>query len=367
MTGIYVHIPFCARKCPYCDFYSIRFNKETVGKYVSALVRNIGAYADKGIAADTLYFGGGTPSLLTPQQIGEVTDAARRSFGLENAEITLEANPCTVDEQKLEGYRRFGVNRLSFGVQSANDEELRLLGRLHDHERAAKAVKQAQNAGFKNISCDIMLGTPGQTRQSLDNSVSALISLGIQHISAYMLKIEKGTAYDCDEIRNSIADDELMSELYLDTVKKLGDAGFAQYEISNFSKPGFESRHNLKYWTGESYLGFGASAHSFFAGRRFFCPDDVTSFIDSELQISIDEQSDPDPVEEFVMLGLRLTKGISLSRLRQLGGKDYKELVVKARLFAQHGLCCFDGENLSLTPDGFLVSNSIITEFIQSL
>ena len=330
MTGLYLHIPFCARKCPYCDFYSVRFDRQLVQSYTEALVRNIMHLADAKTDIDTIYFGGGTPSLLCSSQVESILNAA---------------------------------NRLSFGVQSANDDELSRLGRLHNFERAEKAVSDAVSAGFENISCDIMLGTAGQTLQSLANSADALCALQIKHISAYMLKIEKGTPYDCDEMRKASADDELMSEMYLQTVGRLADAGFEQYEISNFAKPGFESRHNLKYWTGESYIGLGASAHSFFGGKRYACPNDVNAFVSADVQQNTVTDESPDALEEYLMLGLRLTKGVSLERLQKLGA-DIGALSQKVALFSQHGLMQSAGGRFSLTPKGFLLSNSIISELL---
>lgn len=367
MTGLYIHIPFCARKCPYCDFCSTAFNKTLVQNYVDAVVRNIAHYSTDRIGLDTIYFGGGTPSLLTPQQVGQILHCAENSFVLHSPEITLEANPCTVSLSKLSEYRSLGVNRLSFGIQSASDSELVSLGRLHTFGRAEKAVNDAFDAGFDNISCDLMIGIPDQTIQSLEYSIDALTNLPVQHISAYMLKIEQGTPFDSDKIRNTVADDDLSSEMYLTTVQKLAAAGFEQYEISNFAKPGFESRHNMKYWIGESYIGIGASAHSLFDGKRYFCPGDIGRFASSPLQQTVSEDDDPDKLEEYVMLGLRLTKGISLSKLAELGASDLSGLIAKAAAYERNDLCVLKDGVLRLTPKGFLVSNVLISEFIQIL
>lgn len=365
MTGLYIHIPFCARKCPYCDFYSLPFGKTLAESYVGAIECNIRAFAAKGVSIDTVYFGGGTPSLLSSQQVQSILAATFESFEVKNAEITLEANPCTVSYDKLCRYREAGVNRLSFGVQSAIDSELKRLGRLHDFKTAQRAVFDAAKAGFDNISCDVMLAAADQTFESLQESVAALTSLPVQHISAYMLKIEQGTPYDCDEIRNAAADDELAGSMYLQTVAQLENAGFAQYEISNFAKQGFESRHNLKYWTGESYIGIGASAHSFFDGKRYYCPNDVNAFVSSQKQVKLTEDENPDSLQEYLMLTLRLNNGISLERVKQLGGNSEK-LAQKAGLYAGAGLCRLAGDSLSLTPQGFLVSNSLISELIEA-
>ena len=364
MTGIYIHVPFCAKKCPYCDFYSVGYRKDTVQGYVQAVVRNIDSFGGRGIKADSIYLGGGTPSLLSPSQVGDILNAAHRAFELSQCEITLEVNPSTVDKQKLEGYRKAGVNRLSIGVQSADKKELELLGRLHDFSRAERAVVDAVSAGFDNISCDIMAGTPGQSLESLERTLDRLTALPIQHISAYLLRIEQGTAFDCDKIRNSVAGEELMSRMYLYMAQKLEKAGFEQYEISNFAKKGFESRHNMKYWTGEQYIGIGPSAYSFFAGSRYHCPRDTEDFIRRDTQSVVVDEESPDRLEEYIMLGLRLARGISLGKLQELGAQ-VGAIAQRAQLYDKAGLCRFDGESICLTPKGWLVSNSIIAELEQ--
>ncbi|MBQ8966218.1 radical SAM family heme chaperone HemW [Ruminococcus sp.] len=368
MHGLYVHIPFCLRKCPYCSFYSVRFEEDTAEKYVQALCRNIEAYEGRGLKADTLYFGGGTPSVLTAEQVGRVVDECRQVFVLDDAEITLEANPCTVDEQKLRQLRTAGVNRISFGIQSADDKRLGFLGRLHDFRTAENAVRAAAAAGFENISGDLMLGTAGENCDSLRASVEALCALPLTHISAYMLKIEEGTPFDTDKVRSMTADDELMSDLYLAAVEQLEKNGFVQYEISNFAKEGYESRHNNKYWLGEEYLGFGAAAHSYFEGVRYCCPPDVQRFIESPLQPKEVTEEAPDRAEEYVLLGLRLSKGISIDRIAELYSPAKSHDLKNAALeLAAHGLVRVRENVLSLTAEGFLVSNTIIAKFIDIL
>ncbi len=364
MTGLYIHIPFCARKCPYCDFYSVGYSKGLAQSYVDAVLRNLRRFEGKGIDIDTVYFGGGTPSLLYARQVRQILDVVNECFNVHSPEVTMEANPCTVDLYKLCQMREAGVNRLSFGVQSADNGELERLGRLHDFARARRAVYDARTAEYDNISCDIMLGTAGQTAESLRKSVDTLVNMPITHISAYMLKIEKGTAFDCDEVRNAVADDEAVSEMYLQTVEQLEKAGFAQYEISNFAKRGFESRHNLKYWTGESYIGIGASAHSFFGGKRYYCPRDVDAFVQGDVQAEIVDEENPDGLEEYIMLGLRLSRGIETDRLERLGA-DCGKILQKAQMLEKGGLCEVGGGRIRLTPRGFLLSNSIIAEFIS--
>ncbi|SFC94451.1 radical SAM family heme chaperone HemW [Ruminococcus albus] len=368
MTGIYVHVPFCLRKCPYCSFYSKPYDADTASRYVDAVCRNIAAYSYKGINADTLYFGGGTPSLLDAKQIGSIVEECRKVFLLDTAEITLEANPCSVDEEKLRGYRAAGVNRISFGVQSTDDNRLGFLGRLHDFKTAVKAVETANAVGFENISADIMLGAAGETCKSLIQTIDTICSLPVKHISAYMLKIEEGTAFDNDNIRNLTANDDLMSELYITAVDRLDMHGLKQYEISNFCREGYESRHNNKYWTGEDYLGFGAASHSFFDGVRYCCPPDTDAFIDAPVQPREVTEESVNRGEEYILLGLRLCKGISLDRIKCYFGRYAAErFLALAQEFSKHGLVKINSENVSLTPQGFLLSNGIISQFIDAV
>lgn len=365
MIGIYIHIPFCIRKCPYCDFYSVPDNEELKERYVSALCRNILSYKSRHISADTVYFGGGTPSLLSITQTERILSACGEAFDLHSPEITLEANPCTVNAQKLSDLRKLGINRLSIGIQSAQDGELGFLGRLHDFSSAEKAVITAYKSGFDNISGDLMLGLAGQSMESLDKTLDAMTSLPLSHISAYMLKIEKGTAFDCDRVRSSVADEDTVCDMYLHTIERLADKGFEQYEISNFAKDGRYSRHNLKYWQCGEYLGFGAAAHSYFNNVRFCCPPDIKNYIDLPVQPEIITEENPDKAEEYIMLELRLKWGISLKKIKELKGIDFtQKLEKKAFMLARNGLCEICGDKVSLTPKGFLVSNEIISQFI---
>lgn len=364
-AGVYVHVPFCLRKCPYCDFYSLRYDSETAEKYTEAVCRNIEAYFDSGTQADTLYFGGGTPSLLTPAQVGRVIDTARRSFGLDGAEITLEVNPSSVSAEKLRGWRQAGVNRLSVGFQSADDRQLEFLGRLHDTARAEKAVYEAAEAGFDNISCDLILGSEGQDIGSLDRTLDRLLALPISHLSAYMLKIEEGTPFDCEDIRRRSADEDTLCALYEHLGERMAQAGFTHYEISNYARGGKRSQHNMKYWQLAPYIGIGASAHSDFGGRRFFCPPDVNAFISSPVQPTETEDDSPDRFSEYVMLGLRLSDGISLSCAATLGGEIAAEDIRKRALpLAKGGLLRINGDNISLTEKGFLLSNGVIVRLL---
>ena len=366
-VGIYVHVPFCLRKCPYCDFYSVKYDVKTAEDYVQAVCRNLLKYKGMGIKADTLYFGGGTPSLLHTEQIEHIVKTVCDCFDVTKPEITLEANPCTVDSDKLLGYRKAGVNRVSFGVQSADDRQLEFLGRLHNFEQAYIAVNNAVRAGFDNISCDLMLGLKGQTLDSLESSINSLTSMPIDHISAYMLKIEPNTPFDCDEVQNNVANDDLQCDLYLKAVQLLEQQGFEQYEISNFAKAEKYSCHNLKYWQGEEYIGIGPSSHSFFDGKRYCVPKKIDEFINLPTQSEILLENDPDKLEEYIMLSLRTKWGISLKKIGELVGQATCDVVKnKAQSLSLGGICKVENDRISLTPEGYLVSNSVISEFIEA-
>ena len=268
--GLYFHVPFCGKKCRYCAFYSQRYTPAPAEDYVKAVIRNIHHYSQKQQKVDTVYFGGGTPSLLTVSQLERIITTVTDCFALEkDAEITLEANPNTVNPLKLSALKDIGVNRLSLGVQSLVGSELEFLGRYHTPDRAVKAVIDAYNAGFVNVSCDLMLGIPKQNAENLEYSINRLAELPVQHISAYILKIEEGTDFDCEEIRKTLPDEDVSADMYLKMCSLLESKGFAQYEVSNFAKKGFESRHNTRYWKCMDYLGIGPSAHSCYNGKRF--------------------------------------------------------------------------------------------------
>lgn len=364
MPAVYIHIPFCRRRCNYCDFCSSIHSSETAAAYVDALVRNIRAYSRLSLEADTVYIGGGTPSLLTPREMSRILDALRESFSLsDGAEITAEANPDTADYDKLSAWHDCGVNRVSFGIQSCKDSELYTLGRLHTFTQAAEAVRSARLAGIENISCDLMLGIPGQTLKTAEESVNAVCDLEIKHLSAYMLKVESGTPFDRPEIISSLPTDDETADIYLMAAETAENRGLMQYEISNFAAPGYQSRHNLKYWQLEEYIGFGPSAHSLFGGRRFFVPPDISEFINSDLQKTETEDASPDFLFEYVMLGLRLCKGIQLDRL----GPALPKILRAAKPFEAAGLLKISENNLSLTREGFLVSNGIIGALTEVL
>ena len=366
MRGIYIHIPFCLRKCPYCDFYSVTLDRSLSEQYIDALIRNFRADKYRGVSADTVYIGGGTPSVLTSEQISRLMQGVHECFEIDkNAEITIEANPCTVSDDKLAAYRASGINRISFGVQSADDRELKALGRLHDFDTAARAIEGAQRAGFDNISADMMIGLSGQSERDVLNSAERLTALPIRHISAYMLKIEPNTPFDNDKLKASLPGDDKVSDMYLSLCKFLEGKGFYQYEISNFAQTGFESRHNTKYWRLEEYIGFGPAAHSLFDKRRLRVPRDLRGFISAPLQTETPEEEPFDERVEYIMLSLRLREGLDMQRLSALvGSSSAQKLKERAAAFEKHGLCRLSDGRVSLTPEGFLVSNSVILEFL---
>lgn len=340
-SGLYFHIPFCKSKCPYCDFYSVKFDEASAQQYVQEICDEIKQY--QGIF-DTVYFGGGTPSILPPELIGKILDCARAQFEFsDDAEITVECNPSKDLSEDFKKYASYGVNRISVGMQSAVDSERFALGRAAGRNEVERTINYARQSGIENISLDLMLGTPKQTIESLDYSFDFIKSVGVPHVSAYMLKIEEGTKFFQMRDRLVLPDDDTVGEMYLKTVDTLASFGIKQYEISNFAVPGFESRHNTKYWTLTPYLGIGKSAHSFWGGKRFF--------YDIEWN-KIDDGTGGDK-EEQIMLGLRLAKGIDKS----LVDRDFAE-------FVKMGYVADLGERIALTPKGMLVSNTIINYII---
>lgn len=340
-SGLYFHIPFCKSKCPYCDFYSVKFDEASAQQYVQEICDEIKQY--QGIF-DTVYFGGGTPSILPPELIGKILDCARAQFEIsDDAEITVECNPSKDLSEDFKKYASYGVNRISVGMQSAVDSERFALGRVAGRNEVERTINYARQSEIENISLDLMLGTPKQTIESLDYSFDFIKSVGVPHVSAYMLKIEEGTKFFQMRDRLVLPDDDTVGEMYLKTVETLASFGIEQYEISNFAVPGFESRHNTKYWTLTPYLGIGKSAHSFWGGKRFF--------YDIEWN-KIDDGTGGDK-EEQIMLGLRLAKGIDKS----LVDRDFAE-------FVKMGYVADLGERIALTPKGMLVSNTIINYII---
>lgn len=359
--GLYIHVPFCGKKCRYCDFYSVPFSKKQTELYTDAVLRNINHYSDRNAILETVYFGGGTPSLLTTEQLAMMLSRIKEQFRLaELPEVTLEANPQTLTFEKLYELRNIGINRLSVGIQSMSDSELNILGRAHTVKRAVKAVEDAVNAGFENISCDLMIALPNQTAADVRFSAERMAELPIQHISAYILKIEDGTPFDCTEIHEAVPDDDTTAELYMTMVESLKKNGFNQYEVSNFAKKGCESRHNCRYWKCLDYIGIGPAAHSCRKGLRFAVDPDIQAFIEAPIQETKITDENPCGFEEFAMLRLRLAEGLDLNDVKAHRNDIEKKIppLIKA------GYVKFDGKKVALTEKGFLMSNSVIEYLI---
>lgn len=361
MFGLYIHIPYCRSKCRYCDFYSTPCPDGVPEAYIDALCREMDRFSPCGstpLRPDTLYFGGGTPSLLTPAQAARLI---RADGPVPGAEITLEANPETVTPERLAAFRRAGVNRLSLGIQTARDDSLARLGRRHTAAQSRRALGMAVQAGFTDISGDLMLALPAYTMAELDETIALLAESGCTHISGYLLKIEPNTVFG-KRPPEALPGDDAAADFYLAAVEKLAALGYAQYEISNFARPGFESRHNRIYWDCGDYLGLGPAAHSCMGGKRFATPAGTAAFLAAP---AVYEPQGECTAEDYIMLQLRLSRGLSLSALRARYGVSFSSEKLRfLQTLAEHGLAVFDGSVLRLTPRGMLVQNSILCELV---
>lgn len=325
-------------------------------QYTAALCRFL-QQAETDLPVNTIYFGGGTPSLLPLPQLEQILQCIAKQFLLQQPEITLECNPATVTKETLSAYRRMGINRLSMGVQSLSDIQLKRLGRLHNAAEAIATVEQAAAVGFENLSCDAMLALPQQTEKELQNTLQQLTALPIQHLSVYLLKVEEGTPYAKSKWVEQLPDADAAADFYLQTVEILQQSGFLQYEISNFAKLGYESRHNCKYWRCEPYLGFGTAAHSCYGGKRFYVPSDLQAFCAAETQPIAIEDENPCTQAEQIMLGLRLLEGIPCKWLSL-------QQIQKLKCYEKGDLVRFFDERVALTAKGCLVSNAILAEIL---
>lgn len=359
--GLYIHIPFCKSKCPYCDFYSLNNSGADFDDYVSAVKKSLALYSGRVLTADTIYLGGGTPSFIGASRVSQIVSEAKRLFG--NAgEITVECNPSCSQGDFFKIIAESGVNRVSLGMQSAVDSERRSLGRLADRQTVQDCIKNARSAGIDNVSFDIMLGIPGQTEKSFKDTLDFCVSSGVKHISAYILKIEENTVFYKKQDSLNLPDDDFTSNIYLEAVSFLKSNGFSQYEISNFAQPGYESRHNLKYWNCEEYLGIGPSAHSFLDGKRFYYPHDIERFVSGGEPIFDSYGGD---LQEYIMLRLRLGEGLVFDKAKKrYPSFDKNKYIKKAQAMEKYGLVEIDSDALRLTPKGFLLSNSVISEVI---
>ena len=368
--GIYIHIPFCIKKCGYCDFCSFSGVHPAVkDDYVSILCLQIKEALEmtRGYAVDTVYFGGGTPTLLAPDQFERIFEALNDTFCIcKDAEITSECNPATADRKYFSFLRGLGINRLSIGVQSTDPGELKALGRAHGREDIFRSFEDAHAAGFENLSADLMFGIPGQTRGSFGKTLCEALTLGVSHISAYGLILEPGTEFYKNREKLALPDEDTEYTMYKDAVGNLSAHGFKRYEISNFAIPGRESRHNLKYWRREEYLGFGASAHSFFGERRFSAPTSIKAFNSGRFEDSSEHISRHDAACEFVMLGMRLAEGFAESELEERFGISADELF-RGRLekYIDDGFVVRKDGRCAFSDEGFYVSNTVLSDILD--
>ncbi|MEZ0537382.1 radical SAM family heme chaperone HemW [Caldicellulosiruptoraceae bacterium PP1] len=370
--SLYIHIPFCIKKCNYCDFYSISdANKELQKEYFSSLKRELLLYKKYDLLINTIYIGGGTPTLLEPKYITDLINFIEENFKLsENIEITIEANPETINEEKISVYKDCGINRISIGVQTLNDDELKVLGRVHSADKAISSIKLALKY-FDNISIDLMIGIPKQTINSFLITVNKLLEFDIKHLSIYSLKIEPHTNFyfNIDSISQYIPNEDEEREIYWLANNTLKQYGFYQYEISNYAKKGFESKHNLVYWELGDYIGIGAAAHSYFLGYRYQNLNDMSSYLNNikkgEIMLNKEYINKDESMKEYIILGLRKIKGIDINDFNTRYNADFLNIYnEKIKKLQRYNLITLNGSNLRLTEKGIDLANVVWEEFI---
>ena len=372
--GIYIHVPFCRSKCQYCDFYSVTTKEHSLlddyRKAICEHIREAGGQAP-GYLVDTIYFGGGTPSFFGAEGMAAILTAIRKNFDVSpTAEITFEANPDSVSKHLLRRLRSEGFNRVSLGIQCDDDEILERIGRPHNYQQAVDAVELIRKKGFRNVSVDLMYGLPGQSLEAWLQTLEHVLKLRPEHISCYGLKVEEGTPlYEVQDYAN-LADDDTQADMYLNAIEILRDHGYRQYEISNFCRKGHVSRHNLKYWNGEEYLGFGPDAASDFGGRRFTAVRDVHAYIDGILGggvvlREVQEVPSRERAGEYLMMRLRTAMGIVPDEYERKFLLPFAPLEAALETFRHRNLAVrtYDGR-WHLTPQGFLLSNTIISDLL---
>ena len=374
--GLYLHIPFCKSKCVYCDFYSLPSAEDRMDRYAAALCRHLKETAPQAApyTVDTVYFGGGTPSYLGVKRLKKLLKTVEKHYALSReAEVTMEANPDSLrDWRDVRALRRAGVNRISLGVQSTDDAELKTIGRVHTFAQVREAVDAVRRGGVKNLSLDLIYGLPDQTMERWQATLAQAADLGPEHLSCYGLKVEEGTPLW--RMRESLVlpDDDLQADMYLWAVDFLARRGYEQYEISNFARPGFASRHNLKYWTLQEYAGFGPGAHSDFGGVRYAFVRDLAAYcagVESGGSILSESEriSDRERHREYLMLGLRTAAGISRRAFESRCRTSFDPIEGVLEKLAAPGYARKEGDRWRLTPVGFLVSNQIIGQALEAL
>ena len=373
--GLYIHIPFCVKKCAYCDFLSWKGSDEEREAYVQALEKEISSYSEfaKDYRVSTVFFGGGTPSVLEGEQTERILKKIRDTFRVEkDAEITLEMNPGTAQKEKLLLYRELGINRLSIGLQSVKNENLKLLGRIHTYGDFLDSYRMAREAGFDNISADLISSLPGQTLEEWKEELEILQETPLEHISVYQLIIEKGTEFyeKYGEHEELLPDEETSREIYLWTGKYLKEHGFEQYEISNYARPSRKSRHNLRYWERKDYLGLGLGAASMVHNIRMSNTRDWEKYIEGSqnpkrLREEVEFLEEPRQMEEFMFLGLRKTEGVSRKEFRRTFGRELDMVYEKAlQKHLENGMLEASKDRIRLSQAGILVSNQVLSDFI---
>lgn len=373
-ASLYIHIPFCEHKCIYCDFYSI-ITFENEQEFIKSLKSEIDFYSENDFNKtqfSTIFFGGGTPSILKPNQIEEILNHLFKKFNFSNnLEITLETNPGTVDEKKLKSFKLAGINRISIGIQSFDENDLKFLTRIHDKKTAINTVESAFSAGFENLSIDLIFNLPNQTKEKWKSNLQIAVELPITHISTYSLILERGTILNKMVLdgKVKIQDEDYDADLYLFTIDYLTSRGFYQYEVSNFAKTGFECRHNLAYWTHTNYLGLGPSAHSYFENRRWWNYSSLKRYINEihinkHAQMSQEVLSEFELQSEFIMLALR-SKGLNLQELTEKFGNHWLEQSqIKLNQYIQAGYVIQKENYLSLTSSGYAVCDEILKNLL---
>lgn len=373
-AGLYVHIPFCSSRCSYCDFATGLYQGELAERYVTALVEEIKTSRYRDAIVDTVYFGGGTPSLLAPEQLERILTTLHQHFAIDpNSEVTLEINPGSVTREKLNAFRLLGINRASFGAQTFDDAELAKLGRSHNAADTLKTFAILRDAGFDNISFDLIAGLPGQTLERWQRNIKQALELHPEHLSFYLLEVHSGTPL-AEHIRRGlqpVPDDDLAGVMYRWMLDHASDAGYEHYEISNLCRPGFHSRHNVKYWTADPYYSFGCSAHSYDGQtRRWSNHRDVLKYVETIEQgnspvVEDQELSETDIRAEALFLGMRMMRGVDVRRYRESFGVDLREQhAADLDRFRKAGLLEFDGDLIRLTRTGALLSNEVFAAFV---
>lgn len=371
--GIYIHIPFCVKKCGYCDFYSVKWDEESENKYIHSAINEIKSYNELSskYVVDSIYIGGGTPSIINPKNLEKIISTIRCLFTVEeNSEISMEANPNSLWEN-IKTYGEIGINRLSIGIQSLNDNILKRIGRIHNSKEALQAIDRAISFGFENINADVMFNIPGQTVDDINDTISKLVTKQIRHISFYSLKLEEGTPMYLLKKNKKIVmpEEDLEREMYYAGRNIMEKHGLMQYEISNFSVKGYECRHNLKYWKQEEYIGIGPSAHSFLGNVRFSNPSDLTEYITSGEngvfeRNTLEEMDENDIKFEYIMLRLRLTEGLKFADFKNKFSIDFKEAYKEQiKHLTENNLIESDDDAIRLSKRGMDLSNYVFSQF----